>query len=82
MIILEDSDSNEYYRWRYWEEIASARAATSPAARQDHLRLANVYRLQLQKLGEVLPLASAALAGEGDAATAPLPPAGGDHSDI
>lgn len=61
MIILDDSDSSEYYRWRYWEEIAAARAATSDSIRQQHLRLAEVYRLKLESLGEPIPAPSVAV---------------------
>lgn len=61
MIILDDSDSSEYYRWRYWEEIAAARATTSDNARQQHLRLAEVYRLKLESLGEPIPAPASAM---------------------
>lgn len=61
MIILDDSDSSEYYRWRYWEEVAAARAATSEATRQQHLRMAEAYRLKLESLGEPVPAPGAAM---------------------
>lgn len=63
MIILDDSDSSEFYRWRYWEEVSAARAATSDSARQQHLRLADVYRLKLEALGE--PIAAPPAESEG-----------------
>lgn len=54
MIIFDDSDSSEHYRWRYWEEVAAARATTSDSTRQQHLRLAEVYRRKLEFLGETI----------------------------
>jgi len=67
VIILEDSNPNEYYRWRYWEEISAARAAASPITRQKHLDRAGTYRRQLLPVGEILPLPSDAMAADGRA---------------
>lgn len=61
MIILDNSDSSEYYRWRYWEEIAAARATHSEQAREQHLQLADVYRLKLETLGESIAAPDASL---------------------
>jgi hypothetical protein len=62
LIILDDSDSSEYYRWRYWEEIAGAARATTSLARDRHLRLADVYRVKLDTLGEPVPAPEDAVA--------------------
>lgn len=61
MIILDNSDPSEYYRWRYWEEIAAARATNSDQAREQHLQQADVYRLKLETLGESIAAPNASL---------------------
>jgi hypothetical protein len=52
MIILDDANDSEYYRWRFWEAVSAANAATSPSSRNDYIRLAERYRIKLAALGD------------------------------
>lgn len=55
LIIIEGADDAEFYRWRYWEEVAAARASNNEAARARHLQLAELYRRKLRRDGQSVP---------------------------